>query len=193
MEVSYPQQQQFVKGFDEQAFLALNATKNGRQQAFNQLVDGYGTLVYQIIRRMVLSHDDAKDLTQDCFLKVWKGLADFRGESRVNTWVYRIATNTALNFLRKQKRVYHVPLDSVEHGLAAALDQDPLFDGDEAVKKLQVAIAALPEKQKAVFILRYYDELPFQEISEMTGTSVGALKANYHHAVKKIESALVAQ
>lgn len=182
-----------MKGFNEQAFLALNATQEGRKQAFDQLIDDYGTVVYQVIRRMVLSHDDAKDLTQDCFVKVWKGLADFRGESKVHTWVYRIATNTALNFLRKQKRVYHVPLDSVEYGLAAALDEDPLFDGDEAVKKLQIAIAGLPEKQKAVFILRYYDELPFQEISEMTGTSVGALKASYHHALKKIESALAAQ
>jgi len=146
--------------------------------------------VYYYIRRMVLSHDDADDLTQSVFIKAWKGLDGFRGDSKLSTWLYRIAHNESVSFLRSSKRMMDVDAADMEHALGAALQADVLYSGDEIQAKLQTAIALLPEKQKSVFLMRYYDELKYEEMSEITGTSVGALKASYHHAVQKIESFL---
>jgi RNA polymerase sigma factor (sigma-70 family) len=146
--------------------------------------------VYYYVRRMVLSHDDADDLTQQVFIKAWKGLDGFRGDSKLSTWLYRIAHNECISFLRSSKRILDVDIADMDHALGSALQADVLFSGDEIQAKLQTAIASLPEKQKAVFIMRYYDELKYEEMSEITGTSVGALKASYHHAVQKIETYL---
>lgn len=142
------------------------------------------------MRRLVISHDDADDVTQETFVKVWKNLNGFKAESQLFTWIYRIATNEALSFLRKKRNRFFLPLVNVENKLSRSLVDDNFFTGDEIQLKLQKAILKLPEKQRVVFNMKYYDELKYEEMSEITGTSVGALKASYHHAVKKIEDYL---
>lgn len=143
--------------------------------------------VYFFVRRMVLDHEDAADVTQNVFLKAWKGIERFRGDSKMSTWLFRIAHNEAITFLNKKNKLMGISMDDIEHGLHAQLEADVHYDGDEIQAALQVAIASLPEKQKAVFIFRYYENLPYSEIAEATGTSMGALNASYHHAAKKIE------
>lgn len=162
----------------------------GRRAAFERLVRDYKEAVYFHIRRIVLNHDDANDLTQEVFIKVWRSMDRFRGESKLYTWLYRIATNACLTHLEKNKRFYNVSFDDVENQLQQALREDPLFTADDILLRLQVALASLPDKQRAVFVMRYYDELSYAEIAEITGTSEGALKASYHHAAKKIEAHL---
>lgn len=175
----------------EHQLQALISTDQGRRSLFEWLVKQHKQQIYYFIRRMVLNHDDADDVTQQTFMKAWKGLEGFRGEAKFSTWLTRIAHNESINFLNAKKKVAGVPFDAVEEMLDKTLQADPLFSGDEIARKLQVAIATLPEKQKAVFIMRYYDELSYQEISDITGTSIGALKASYHHAATKIEEFLV--
>lgn len=136
---------------------------------------------------MVIDHDDANDLTQDIFVKVWSNLTKFRGDSSLFTWVYRIATNECLNFLQKKKRRFMLPIADVSKELESKIDSGDMITGDEIQIKLQKALIKLPDKQRVVFNMKYFDEMKFDEISEITGTSVGALKASYHHAVKKIE------
>jgi RNA polymerase sigma factor (sigma-70 family) len=160
---------------------------DSRNYAFNLLVRKYQQRVYGLIRKMVIDHDDADDLTQETFIKVWNGLARFRGEAQLFTWIYRVATNECLHFLEKKKRRFFIPLHDVTQELAARLDDDPLITGDAIERQLQKAILTLPEKQRLVFHLKYYDDLTYEQIAEITGTSVGALKASYHLAVKKIE------
>ncbi len=179
-----------VSKINESEFLALAQTEQGRRQAFERLVSDYKEALYFHIRRMVLNHDDANDLTQEVFLKVWRSMDRFRGESKLYTWLYRIATNACLTHLEKSKRFYNVSFDDVENQLQHELREDPLFTADEILLRLQVALASLPDKQRAVFVMRYYDELSYAEIAEITGTSEGALKASYHHAAKKIEAHL---
>lgn len=171
----------------EQDLVTLIQDESQRKKAFEWIVRANKEQIYFHVRRMVLSHEDADDITQNTFIKAWKALSKFRGESKMSTWLFRIATNESITFLNKKKRLYGVALDDVENQLPTALMEDVLFDGNEIETHLQLAIATLPEKQKAVFLLRYYDEMPYQEISEITGTSVGGLKASYHHAVAKIE------
>jgi RNA polymerase sigma factor (sigma-70 family) len=161
-----------------------------RKRIFEQLVNNQQQPVYYFVRKMVLDHEDTHDICQEVFIKVWKGLNSFRGESKLSTWLFRIAHNETITFINKKKRLAGVPLELVEHELGTALQSDELFTGDEIQKRLQVAIATLPTKQKAVFLMRYYDETPYEEMAEITGTSVGALKASYHHAVKKVENIL---
>lgn len=139
---------------------------------------------------MVIDHDDANDLTQDIFVKVWNNIASFREDSKLFTWIYRIATNECLNFLNKKKRKFLIPIYDVTSELTAKVDSEHYFSGDEIEKKLQKAILQLPNKQRLVFNMKYFEEMKFSEISEVTGTSEGALKASYHHAVKKIEEFL---
>ena len=158
-----------------------------RNLAFNQLVRKYQSKVYWHVRKMVVDHDDADDLTQDVFIKVWKYLNDFRQDAALFTWIYRIATNECLNFLSSKRRKFLLPLTDVSAELIAKVEADPALAGDEIERKLQQAILRLPDKQRLVFNLRYYDEMPYEQMSEVTGTSVGALKASYHHAVKKVE------
>ncbi len=157
---------------------------------FNLLVRKYQEQVYKHIRRMVFDHDDADDLVQETFIKVWKNLNQFRHDSKLYTWIYRIATNETLSFLKKKKRKYLLPINDYENQLAKNLEDDNFFTGDEIQLKLQKAILSLPEKQRLVFNMKYFDEMTYEEISEIFGTSIGALKASYHFAVKKIENNL---
>lgn len=161
-----------------------------RREAFAQLVSIYGEKLYWQIRKMVLTHEDADDLLQNVFLKAWLSLETFRGESKLSTWLYRIAVNECITFLNKQRAKNNVSIDDVDHSMLERLQGDEYFDGDEAQVRFQKAVLALPEKQRLVFNMRYYDEMKYEEISDILGTSVGALKASYHHAVKKIEEQL---
>ncbi|UOQ64678.1 RNA polymerase sigma factor [Hymenobacter volaticus] len=172
---------------EDQDILAKFADPAARNVAFNQLVRKYQTKVYWHIRKMVVDHDDADDLTQDVFVKVWKHLENFRQDASLYTWIYRIATNECLSFLASKRRKYFLPLNDVGAELAAKMEADPSLAGDDIELRLQKAILKLPDKQRLVFNLRYYDEMPYEQMAEVTGTSVGALKASYHHAAKKIE------
>lgn len=136
---------------------------------------------------MVIDHDDANDLVQTTFIKAWKGLDNFREDSQVFTWLYRIATNECLTYLNNKKKRFFLPIGDVEHELTSKLDSEPSLKANQLEMKLQKAILSLPEKQRTVFNLRYYDEMKYEQMSEVLGTSVGALKASYHHAVQKIE------
>ncbi|WP_375417781.1 RNA polymerase sigma factor [uncultured Hymenobacter sp.] len=158
-----------------------------RNLAFNQLVRKYQQKVYWHVRKLVIDHADADDLTQDVFVKVWENLANFRQDAQLFTWIYRIATNECLSFLGSKRRKFLLPLTDVGAELAAKLEADPALAGDEIELTLQKAILTLPDKQRLVFHLRYYDEMPYEQMAEITGTSVGALKASYHHAVRKVE------
>ena len=150
----------------------------------------YQNRLYWQIRRMVLSHEDADDVLQNVFIKVWKSLGNFQEQSQLFTWLYRIAVNESLTFLSQKKKRATGSIENNEMEISANLSADTYFDGEAIQKKLQEVIATLPDKQKQVFLLRYYDEMPYEEMSELLGTSVGALKASYHHAVKKIEERL---
>ena len=158
--------------------------------AFNQLVRKYQEKIYWITRKMVIDHDDANDLTQNVFIKVWKKLDSFKGTSQLYTWIYRIATNECLTFLKKKRRRFFVSVTDVENELSNKIDTSHHIDGDEIALKLEKAILTLPDKQRLVFNMKYFEELKYQQITEITGTSIGSLKASYHHAVKKIEEIL---
>ncbi len=163
------------------------ANPETRNFGFNLLVRKYQQKVYWLVRKMVIDHDDADDITQETFIKVWQALPNFRGDSQVYTWIYRIATNECLSFLSKKKRRFFLPIGDLENELSAKLDENPELTGDEIQAKLQKAILTLPDKQRLVFNLKYFDEMKYEDMAEVTGTSVGALKASYHLAVKKIE------
>ena len=154
---------------------------------FNLLMDKYQERVYWVIRRIVVSHEVADDLAQEVFVKVWKNLGKFNQEAQLFTWIYRIASNEALGYLRKRKNIFFIPIHDVQKELENSLEQDIELNGDEASRKLQKAILQLPEKQRIVFNLRYFDELKFSDLAKVLDLSEGAVKANYHHAVKKIE------
>ncbi|QCR21195.1 RNA polymerase sigma factor [Pontibacter sp. SGAir0037] len=172
---------------EDKELLEKFAQPESRHLAFNQLIRKYQQKIYWHIRKMVVDHDDADDLTQEVFLKVWKGLENFRQDAQLYTWIYRIATNECLTFLSSKRRKFFLPLHDVAAELTEKLDSSPHISGDEVQLKLQKALLKLPDKQRLVFNMRYYDDLKYEEISEILGTSVGALKASYHHAVKKIE------
>lgn len=158
--------------------------------AFNLIVRKYQERIYWHIRKIVINHDDADDVVQNTFLKVWGGLQQFREDSQLYTWLYRIATNEALTFLKRKRTKYFLPIIDVEQQLSNSLETDPYFDGNELQMKLQKAIIKLPEKQRLVFNMKYFDEMKYEDMSEVLGTSVGALKASFHHAMKKIEKFL---
>jgi len=139
---------------------------------------------------MVIDHDDADDLTQEVFIKVHKSIHTFREDAQLFTWIYRIATNECLTFLNKKRRRFFIPMEDVGKELSAKLDSAPHISGDEVQMKLQKALLKLPDKQRLVFNMKYFDDMPYEMISEITNTSVGALKASFHHAVKKIEDFL---
>ena len=164
---------------------------DGRQEeAFNGIVNAYTERLYWHVRRFLCSHEDTNDLLQDIFIKIWAALPTFRGDARLYTWLYRIATNEVLNHLRKQKFKALVSLDSASGILERKIDEDVHFNGDQLQRELHKAIQRLPEKQRIVFSLRYFDEMKYEDISAITGTSVGALKASYHHAYNKIKEEL---
>ncbi len=161
-----------------------------RNYAFNLLVRKYQERIYWHIRKMVIDHDDSDDLVQEVFVKIWKHLDKFRGDSQLYTWIYRIATNECLSFLAKKKKRFFLPIVDVEKELANHIDNGHNISGDEVEMKLQKALLKLPAKQRLVFNMKYYDDMKYEQIAEITETSVGALKASYHHAVKKIEHIL---
>ncbi|MFN8689864.1 MAG: RNA polymerase sigma factor [Cyclobacteriaceae bacterium] len=161
-----------------------------RGYGFNLLVRAYQQRVYWLVRKMVIDHDDADDITQEVFIKVHKAIDQFREDSQLYTWIYRIATNECLSFLNRKKRRFFLTIEDVAGQLTATIDSTPGLEGDEIQKKLQKALLKLPDKQRLVFNMRYYDDLSYEDMAEITKTSVGALKASYHHAVKKIEEFL---
>lgn len=171
---------------DEEKLVAQLQTPATAQSAFDIMMRMYGEKIYWHIRKMVANHDDAVDLLQNVFLKAWNSLDKFRGSAKLSTWLYKIAINESLNFIKKEKIRLHVDAEEGDAALFSSLEADPWFDGNELQAELQKAVADLPEKQRLVFRMRYYDEMKYDEISEILGTSVGALKASYHHAVDKI-------
>ena len=167
---------------DEQQITRLLAEAATQRKGFELLVRGYSEQLYWMIRKIVVEHDDANDVLQNTFLKAWNGLDSFHGDSKISTWLSRIAINESLDFLRRKKQ----PTVSVEEVTVSRLTADEYFDGTEAEALLQEAIATLPDVQRTVFLLRYFDEMKYSDISQMLNTSEGALKASYHIAVKKI-------
>lgn len=155
-----------------------------REKAFEMIVNQYSESLYWTIRRIVTYHDDADDVLQNTFIKAWTSISSFRGESKLSTWLNKIAYRESLTFLEKQRQ--SISLDYTEGGIANTLEGDPYFDGDETQKMLEEALNTLPAKQKAVFTMKYFEEKKYEEIAEITGTSVGALKASFHIAVEKI-------
>ncbi len=175
--------------YNEKDILARLKSDNADTQkaAFSQVVRYYSEKLYWHIRKMVLSHEDTNDIVQNTFIKAWLNIDLFRGEAKLSTWLYKIAINECINFLNKQRALNNISIDDTDVFLIGKLEGDEYFDGDDLQLKLQQAILSLPEKQRLVFNMRYYEELPYEEISEILGTSIGALKASYHHAAKKIE------
>jgi RNA polymerase sigma-70 factor (ECF subfamily) len=159
-----------------------------KEKAFTVIIKKYQEKLYWHVRRMVVDHEDANDVLQNVFIRVWNGLENFRQDSQLYTWLYRIATNESLTYIEMQKKRSSVSLSDVESGLSNKIMADKHFDPNRLEWKLQLAIQQLPEKQRIVFNLRYYDEMPYEEMSRVLETSEGALKASYHHAVKKIEA-----
>ncbi len=172
---------------DDKELLIQFRDPASKERSFTLILKKYQEKLYWHIRRMVVSHDDANDVLQNMFIKVWKALENFREDSQLYTWLYRIATNECLTFLEQQKKRSTVAFSDVETGLSNKLQADKHFDANKLEWKLQAAIQRLPEKQRVVFNLRYYDEMPYEKMSKVLETSEGALKASYHHAVKKIE------
>ena len=168
---------------DEKALYKQLHDASTKEAAFTRLVREYQEPLYWQIRRMVVVHDDANDVLQNTFIKAWSAIDSFRGESRLQTWLFRIAINESLNYLNKKKQV--LSLDQTDGSLADMLASDSYFDGDEVQRQFQTAINTLPEKQRLVFDLKYFDEMKYEDMSSLLGTSIGALKASYHHAVKK--------
>ena len=156
--------------------------------AFDNLMRAYGEPVYWQIRKLVVRHEDADDILQNIFLKAWNNLKHFRGEAKLSTWLFKIAINESINFINKEKTRNQISSEEGDDSfLLNNIQADEYFDGDELQAELLKAVAKLPEKQRLVFNMRYFDEMKYEDISEILGTSVGALKASYHHAVKKIE------
>jgi len=176
-----------MKETDDKFLLDLFLNGNDSNYAFNLIVRKYQERLYWHVRRLVIDHDDSNDIIQNTWIKVFQNLNSFRADSKLYTWLYRIATNEALAFLNKKRKVFFIAWNDVEEQLSNSLVADELFSGNEIQAKFQKAILKLPEKQRVVFNMKYFDELTYEDISDVLKTSVGALKASYHHAVKKIE------
>jgi RNA polymerase sigma-70 factor (ECF subfamily) len=175
---------------DDREIIADIKQEHRKELAFNRLVNKYQERLYWHIRKIVINHDDADDVLQNTFVKIWKNIDKFRGESSLFTWLYRIATNESLTFLSSKKRNRLMPMNEVSEYLMNNLESDPYFEGDTIQRKLQEAILRLPEKQRLVFNMKYFEEMKYDDMSEILETSVGALKASYHHAAKKVEEYL---
>ena len=160
---------------------------NRQEEAFNGIVNAYTERLYWHVRRFLCSHEDTNDLLQDIFIKIWTALPTFRGDAKLYTWLYRIATNEVLNHLRKKRFKALVSLESSAAIVEKMIDDDPHFNGNQLQRELHKAIQRLPDKQRVVFSLRYFDEMKYEDIADITGTSVGALKASYHHAYNKVK------
>ena len=175
---------------DEDKLIEDLMDENSRKKAFSTLVSLYSQRLYWHIRKIVLNHDDADDVLQNTFIKIWRNLDSFRAESGLYTWIYRIATNESLTFLSKKKKTLLDRQDDITEYFLGNIQTDPYFEGSEIQRKLQEAIARLPEKQRLVFNMKYFDEIKYQDMEKILNTSEGALKASFHHAVKKIEEYL---
>ena len=176
---------------DEKVFIARLKDPNTRDVSYRELVSNHKERLYWHIRKIVLNHDDADDVLQNTFIKVFKNLNGFKGESLLFSWMYRIATNESISFLNKKARSLQVSSEGLQQKMVEELEEDVYYNGDEIQMKLQKAIATLPQKQRLIFNMRYFDDLKYEEISEILETSVGGLKASYHHAKKKIETYLL--
>ncbi len=179
-----------MEKYNEKEIAILLQDTLSQREAFERIVNEYSEKLYWQIRRMVYSHDDANDVLQNTFIKAWTNIDYFRGDAKISTWLYRIAFNESLAFLNKQRAINQLSIDDAEANMINQLEGDEYFDGDEMEMKFQQAINTLPEKQKIIFNLKYFQEMKYDEISQILGTTVGALKASYHHAVKKIENLL---
>ncbi len=174
---------------DKEIALLLQQPEKQRE-AFECIVNEFKEQLYWQIRRIVLSHEDADDVLQNTFIKAWMNIEYFRGDAKISTWLYRIAFNESIAFLNKQRATEAISIDDAEIAMINRLESDTYFDAEESQLEFQKAINSLPEKQKIIFNLKYFQEMKYEEISEIMGTTVGALKASYHHAVKKIENLL---
>lgn len=172
--------------YDDEQLKALIKDPKTRTRGFEMMVSQYSEKLYWQVRRIVLTHEDSNDILQNAFLKAWTSIDSFHGDSKLITWLSRIAINEALDFIRRQKNRPSVSADDIDTGIANQLMADDYFDGTETEAQLQEAIASLPDVQRTVFLLRYYDDMKYSDISKTLGTSEGALKASYHIAVKKI-------
>ena len=175
----------------DEFILQLFANENTRHRAFEMLVKKYQKDVYLNVRRMVGLHDDANDVSQNVFIKIWRHLDNFRGESSLKTWILKICTNESLTFIEKRKKLLNLNDDSYTDWMLQTIPDDKYISSEKIVQLIQQAILNLPEKQRIVFSLRYYEEMPYEEMSKMLNTSEGALKASYHFAVKKVEEFLL--
>ena len=173
--------------YNEEEIIEQLHDPNRCNAAFGKVIEQYSQGLYWQIRRMVFNHDDANDILQNTFLKAWSNIDNFRGSAKLSTWLYKIAINESITFINKERARNEASIDD-DSFLLNNIESDQYFDGDEAQEKLQRAINSLPEKQRLVFNMRYYDEMKYEDMSEILGTSVGALKASYHHALKKIEA-----
>lgn len=180
-----------MKQVEDAEILSKFNDEKTRNVGFNLLLQKYQQKIYWHVRRLVIDHDDADDLVQETFVKVWKNLHNFRSDSQLYTWIYRIATNESITFLNRKKNRNNISLDDVSTELSETLASSTYFDGDKAQRKLQQAVLTLPEKQRIIFNMKYFDDMKYEEISEVLGTTVGALKASFHIAVKKIETILL--
>lgn len=172
---------------NEEEILELLREPDTQRQGFDYLVKEYSERLYWQIRKMVYSHEDANDILQDVFIKAWLNIEKFRGDAKLSTWLYKIAINESITFINRSKAKLNLSIDDDDSFLLDKLESDDFFDGDEAQLLLQKAIVTLPEKQRLVFQMKYFNEMKYDEMSDILGTSVGALKASYHHAVKKVE------
>ena len=172
---------------DEKLLVKQLKDPDTQEIAFRTLISNYKERLYWHIRKIVLLHDDTDDVLQNTFIKVFKNINGFKEESKLFSWMYRIATNESITFINKKAKEKNVDISDLQYKMAENLEDDVFFDGDEIQLTLQKAIATLPQKQQLVFNMKYYDDLKFKEISEILNTSVGALKSSYHYAVKKIE------
>ncbi|MCF8217566.1 MAG: RNA polymerase sigma factor [Bacteroidales bacterium] len=179
-----------MPSYSDNEILELFNQPEKRSKAFEMLVNKYQQRVYWIIRRMLLNHEDTNDVMQETFIKIWQNIANFRQQSGLYAWIYRIAINEVYTFFRKKKRLRNLPTTELKEEMLQSLQCDPWFDGNQAQLKLQEAILALPKKQQMVFNMRYFEEIPYAEMSKILDTSKGSLKASYHWAVKKIEENL---
>lgn len=161
-----------------------------QREAFAQVVRTYSERMYWVVRRVVLSHDDANDVLQNVFIKAWTNIESFKGDAKLSTWLYKIAVNESITFINRQRMHPSTSIDDADSGLLSKLESDEYFDGDELQRNFQRALLTLPEKQRLVFNMKYFDEMKYEDISAIVGTSVGALKASYHHAVQKIRAFL---
>ncbi|MDR2038110.1 MAG: RNA polymerase sigma factor [Bacteroidales bacterium] len=176
-----------MKEYSDGQLLEIFQDEDRRYTVFNEIVKRYKVRLYWHIRKILITHEDTDDVLQNTFVKAWRGLVDFRQEAQLYTWLYRIATNESISFLKQKRNRSMLSLEEAGSVLSQSLDNGYYFSGDELQLQLQKAILTLPEKQRIVFNMKYFDEMQYDEISEILGTSVGALKASYHHAIKKIK------